>query len=100
MDGYVYEPAKFIVEPNIESLRSRLSKNQILKGRIVLCLEGNKYLLRILGQNLIMESKLNFNRLEEVNVMVKKLNPKLELVLLSLKDSNNNDPFTGTDIVI
>jgi hypothetical protein len=82
MVRYYHEPAKFIVETNIQILQNRLQKGQILEGKIVYRIENNLYLLRILGQNLIMKSKLNFSRLDKVKVKVKKLEPKLELVLL------------------
>ena len=97
---HYHEPAKFIVETDIQNLQDRLEKDQILDGRIVLCMENNLYLLRILGQNLIMKSRLNFNRFENVKVKVKKLTPKLELVLLCNNNSTALIQDNGTDIII
>jgi len=100
MEGYYHEPAKFIVEANIQNLQDRLKKGQILDGKIVFCMENNLYLLRILGQNLIMESRLSFNRLENVKVQVKELSPKLKLVLLHCPDSTASNHDKQTDITI
>ena len=100
MEGYYHEPAKFIVEANIQNLQDRLEKGQILDGKIVFCMENNLYLLRILGQNLIMESRFNFNRFENVKVKVKKLSPKLELVLLRCIEPTASNQNKQTDITI
>ncbi len=104
MKDYLQEPATFIVECNIRQLQERLEKGQMLDGRIVLVLSEHKYLLRILGVNLVMESKLRFKRFDEVKVRVQNVHPKLQLALqyrVSDRGQPGSPDFPGkTDILV
>lgn len=63
-------------------LKRKLIKGNILKGRIVLCLKDNKYLLRFLGNNFLMYSPLKFERKDEVFLRVENTDPKLQFKIL------------------
>jgi hypothetical protein len=102
MRGFYQEPATFIVESNIRHLQNRLRRGQVIEGRIVLVLSKNTYLLRLFGYNLVMQSKHVFERFEEVEVVVRKVRPKLELSLGHNNETGSSLPevWRGTDIVI
>lgn len=53
-----------------------------LNGRIVDCLGKNRYLLRIWGYNIITESEHIFKQCDEIQLVVKKVDPHLTLDLL------------------
>jgi len=57
----------------------KLRKGMHLTSRIILVLGHNRYLLRIYGYNLIMESTLKFNRFDEIHIEVLHVRPKLKL---------------------
>ena len=81
-------PMRFFVENGLERLSNRLRKGMILKSRIVYCLGGNRYLLRIFGYNMVMESRVPFNRFDEIYIKVIRVHPRLELRFVSA-DSNS-----------
>ena len=93
-------PENLVVIENtgIGRLFDRLQKGMRIKSRIVFVLDKKRYLLRIHGYNLIMESKLNFNRLEEIWIEVQAVRPKLKLRLL--KSEHEKTALGGTDIII
>lgn len=73
----------------------------ILRCRIVLKISSRKYLLRIYGYNMVMESNLDFNRFDEVDIRVEQVYPKLKLRPVVDKRSNNRGPFQHrTDLTI
>ena len=88
----------FIEDPGVNRLLDRLKKGMLLKSRIVLELDNNRYLLRIQGRNLIMQSKLNFNRSEELWIEVQEAKPKLKLRLVKKEKRTNRN--NGTNLVI
>ncbi len=67
------------IDGDLRLLRKRLRKGQIVKGRIVLILAENHYLLRLMGHNLVMRSTFKFKRLQEVFFKVVRISPKIEL---------------------
>ena len=87
-----------IEDTGVGRLFGRLQKGMRIKSRIVFVLDKQRYLLRIHGYNLIMESKLNFNRLEEIWIEVQAVRPKLKLRLL--KSENEKTSLGGTDIIV
>lgn len=87
-DQFVY-----IVESDLSKLKRKLIKGAKFSSRIVLKLNNNKYVLRIFGYNLVMQSKINFERFDEVELKVEQLSPKLKLSIISqvkkLKDKTD-----------
>ncbi len=68
-----------IVEKDLSPFLKRLQKGEIVKGRIVLVLSKQHYLLRILGHNLVMKSNITFKRSQEVLFKIQETEPKLKL---------------------
>lgn len=87
-----------IEDTGVGRLFDRLQKGMRIKSRIVLVLDKRRYLLRIHGYNLVMESKLNFDRLEEIWIEVQAVQPKLKLRLL--KSEHEKTVLGGTDIIV
>lgn len=73
-DQFVY-----IVENDLSNLKRKLVKGAKFPSRIVLKLNDNKYVLRIFGYNLVMQSKIKFKRFDEVELMVEQSAPKLKM---------------------
>ncbi len=71
-----------IVEDNLNPFLKRLQKGSIVKGRIVLVLSEQHYLLRIWGRNLVMKSPIPFKRSQEVWFRIQENTPKLKLRLI------------------
>ncbi len=69
----------FVQDESLNRMLRKLRKGMQLKTRIILVLGHNRYLLRIYGYNLIMESKLKFNRFDEIQIEVQQVRPKLKL---------------------
>lgn len=80
---------------DLNELMRRLQKGQVVRARIVYCLGQNRYLLRIYGYNMIMESPLPFERFDEASVIVERLYPRFSLRLLEKKEKRNNDGKTN-----
>jgi hypothetical protein len=76
---YQNEPLVYVIDGDLSYLRRKLKKESSVKGRIVLCLGDNRYLLRIFGYNLVMKTRLNFERFDEVKLIVKQAEPNLIL---------------------
>jgi len=72
----------FVQDDGLSRMFRRLKKGMRIKSRIVLVLSPNRYVLRIQGYNLVMESHLSFNRLDEIWVEVQQVRPKLKVRLL------------------
>ena len=84
-------------ESGLENLFRRLKKGQILKGRIIDCIEPNGYLLRIRGFNIITQSKGSFEKFEEISLKVKEVDSHLVLDFVSRKNRirKSNDFNSG-----
>ena len=82
MSVYTHHFRNFTIVGNLEELLRRFEPGKEVQGRIVLELGGNHYLLRIMGYNMLMESRLNFRRFEEVVLRIKQLQPRLVLELV------------------
>jgi len=76
-DQFVY-----IVDSDLSNLKRKLVKGAKFSSRIVLKIIENKYVLRIFGYNLVMQSKINFERFDEAELMVEQTSPKLKLSIL------------------
>lgn len=75
----------FIEDPGIGRVIDRLHKGMLIKSRIVLKLSEHHYALRLFGYNMLMESRLSFNRFDEIFIEVFKTKPKLVLKLRRLR---------------
>lgn len=88
----------FIEDTGVTRLLRRLRKGMRIKSRIVLVLDNKRYLLRIQGRNLLMESNLSFERKEELWIEVLAVRPRLKLRLLK-KDGAGQGRGTTNFIV-
>jgi len=77
----------FIEDPGVGRVIDRLHKGMLIKSRIVLKLSEHHYALRLFGYNLLMESKLNFSRFDEIFIEVVKTKPKLVLKLQRMRNA-------------
>ncbi len=77
----------FVQDESLNRMLRKLRKGMRLKTRIILVLGNNRYLLRIYGYNLIMESKLKFNRFDEIHIEIQQVRPKLKLRFIDKKSS-------------
>ena len=84
-------------EGGLGNLFRRLKKGQILKGRIIDCIEPNGYLLRIRGFNIITQSKGLFEKFEEITLKVKEVDSHLVLDFIPRKNRirKSNGPNSG-----
>ncbi len=92
----------FVQDESFKRMLRKLRKGMRLKTRIVLVLGHNHYLLRIYNYNLVMESKLKFNRFDEIEIEVLQVRPKLKLRMIGKNESFNRfrHPETGMDIKV
>ncbi|WP_456438840.1 hypothetical protein [Caldithrix abyssi] len=74
-----------VIEGDLGPLRKKLRKGEVIKGRIVLTLSDDHYLLRLMGRNLIMKSRVRFERKQEVYFKVLSVSPKIELKIFDLQ---------------
>jgi len=72
----------YYVRADLNMLKGRLVKGTKLKAKIVLVLSKNKFLIRFLGNNYIMESTMHFERFDEATVAVEETEPILKLKIL------------------
>ena len=72
---------KLYVIEDLQNLLDTLSSGMILKGRIIEDFGNNKYILRIRGYNIVMESERTFQINDEAELEVVDLSPKLKLSL-------------------
>ena len=84
-------------EGGLGNLFRRLKKGQILKGRVIDCIEPNGYLLRIRGFNILTQSKGSFEKFEEISLKVKEVDSHLVLDFVSRKNRirKSNGPNSG-----
>ena len=77
-----YSENVYYVRADLSMLKGRLVKGKKLSARVVLVLSKDKFLLRFLGNNYIMESTMPFERFDEVVVSVEETDPMLKLKIL------------------
>ena len=94
------EGFQFVVDGDLQPLLRRLKKGALVPARIVLCLPENKYLLRIMGNNLVMKSRLPFKKFDEFYLRVKKLDPYLEMEIANPADWHLKRSKGRTDIIV
>ena len=91
----------YIVENNLSGLRRKLKKGARVSSRIVLKLDEYRYVLRIYGINLVMQSKVKFNRFDEVELLVEKTKPKLKMSIVGkINNPKAVNKITQTDLTI
>lgn len=93
--GNASENLVYIEDTSVARLFRRLHRGMRIKSRIVLVLDGNRYLLRIQGRNLLMQSSLTFKRKEEIWIEVQAVRPKLQLRLLKIKSAQRRAENTN-----
>lgn len=88
-DRFVY-----VVESDLSGLKRKLKKGERIPARIVLKLNEKKYVLRIFGHNLVMQSEIKFERFDEVELLVEQTSPKLKMSItgkiINPKHQKNN----------
>ena len=72
----------FITKGGLENLLRCLKKGMRLQGRIIDCLEDNRYLLRIRGYNILTYSEQLLNIFDDVHLKVVEVEPHLVLDLI------------------
>jgi hypothetical protein len=84
-------------EGGLGNLFRQLKKGQILKGRVIDCIEPNGYLLRIRGFNILTQSKGSFEKFEEISLKVKEVDSHLVLDFIPEKNRirKSNGPNSG-----
>lgn len=87
-------------ETGLENLFRRLKPGQILKGKIIDCVEPNGYLLRIRGYNILTKSNCRFQKFEDIFVKVKEVDSHLVLDLLPKKVNKRVTNSSIPDIVV
>ena len=87
-------------ESGLENLFRRLKKGQILKGRIIDCIEPNGYLLRIRGFNILTQSKGSFKIFEEISLKVKEVDSHLVLDFVSRKNKIRKSNGLNSGIIV
>ncbi len=73
------QDSSFVTRGDLDNLLRRLRKGMNLSGRIIECLENNRYLLRIQGYNILTYSEQLFQKFDEIQLTVIELEPHLVL---------------------
>jgi len=79
------QPILYVSNRTFEQFKSQLRVGQVLKGRVLLVFEGNKYLVRFANNNVITSSETPFNKGDVVDVLVTNIGDKVEMRLLPHK---------------
>lgn len=87
-------------EGGLGNLFRRLKKGQILKGRVIDCIEPNGYLIRIRGFNILTQSKGSFEKFEEISLKVKEVDSHLVLDFIPKKNRIRKSNGTNSGIVV
>ena len=87
-------------EGGLGNLFRRLKKGQILKGRVIDCIEPNGYLIRIRGFNILTQSKGSFEKVEEISLKVKEVDSHLVLDFIPKKNRIRKSKGTNSGIVV
>lgn len=80
------EEELFFIAGSLEPLRQRLSPGQQVQGRVIKCLSGQRFVLRVWGYNFCMESSYPFRCGDEIKLTVKELYPKIEFAFEPLRE--------------
>jgi len=95
--------SSFITRGDLDNLLRRLRKGMKLSGRIIECLENNRYLLRIQGYNILTCSEQLFQKFDEIQLTVIEIEPHLVLDFMKencLSTKIANQENTETDIFV
>ena len=84
----------------MENLFRRLKKGQILKEKIIDCIEPNGYLLRIIGFNILTQSKGSFEKFEDILLKVKEVDSHLVLDFVSRKNRIRTSNGLNSGIIV
>ena len=87
-------------EDGLENLFRRLKKGQILKGRIIDCIEPNGYLLRIRGFNILTQSNGSFKKFDEISLKVKEVDSHLVLDFIPRKNRIRKSNGLNSKIIV
>ena len=98
VDKNIHQNEQFVylIDGDLSYLKRKLKKGSKVLARIVLRLENNKYILRIFGYNLIMQSKLAFNRFDEVELIVKQVSPNFVMSIAAEYQINKKRKGIGS----
>ena len=88
---YQNEPFVYIVDGDLTYLKQKLKKGTTVLARVVVRLTENKYILRILGHNLVMKTHLKFNQFDEVELMINEVSPKFDMSLKARNHSSKSE---------
>ena len=80
-----YDQSGVIEDGSLEQLVSHLKPGMIIKAKILLKLDEYNYLLRISNYNLVLESRLAFNRFDEIYILVSAVEPKLMIQMIGIQ---------------
>ncbi len=70
------------VEGDLNELLEKLKPGMCLNGRVIEELGKFLFILRIRGYNMVMESEYDFNRFDEIQLVVRQIEPDFQLELL------------------
>ncbi len=87
-------------ESGLENLFRRLKTGQILKGRIIDCIEPNGYLLRIRGFNILTQSNGSFEKFDEISLKVREVDSHLVLDFIPEKNRIRKSNGLNSDIIV
>ena len=87
-------------EGGLGNLFRRLKKGQILKGRVIDCIEPNGYLIRIRGFNILTQSKGSFEKFEEISLKVKEVDSHLVLDFIPKKNRIRKSNGLNSGIIV
>ena len=91
----------YVVESDLAGLIRKLKKGTKVPSRIILKLNKNKYVLRIYGHNLIMQSKIKFERFDEAELLVEQTSPKLKMSIIGkIINPKQQKNSTQSDLII
>ncbi|MCD6441550.1 MAG: hypothetical protein J7L86_07205 [Candidatus Marinimicrobia bacterium] len=97
------QDSSFVTKNDLDNLLRRLRKGMKLSGRIIECLENNRYLLRIWGYNILTYSEQLFQKFDEIQLTVIEIEPHLVLDFMNencLSTKIVNKEAAETDIFV
>ena len=100
-DGFdtPWSPGTIWIDEDGSRLAADLTPGMRVRGRIVLVLDEQRYVLRVFNRNIVMRSALSFERLQEVELLVRQVHPELRLAPVS-GGSDHGTPRRRTDLFI
>ncbi len=84
---------------NLDQLKKRLKKGMKIKGKIIDCPKKNRYILRVWGYNVYTDSHKQFEKFEEINLIVKEIEPNLIFDMKKIETHEYNI-YHNTNIII